>query len=136
MKELTIQEALQAIIDGKKVEIRGVNASQNDDWKPLDERETHIRVLTNGLFMFRLAQEMITVGGISFPAPEGEPLEPGTRYWITRLGYMHYIPNAITWAGDSYDRTCLKRGLIHLSKENAVAHAEALTKLSGGSVND
>lgn len=54
MKTLTPPEVVQALLDDKKVEIRGVIASQNDDWKPLDEREAHIRVLTNGLFMFRL----------------------------------------------------------------------------------
>ena len=136
MKTLTPPEVVQALLDDKKVEIRGVIASQNDDWKPLDERETHIRVLTNGLFMFRLVQETITVGDISFPAPESEPLEPGTRYWITEPSYMHYeISSALTWTDDPYDHMYLKRGLIHRSRENAVVHAKAqwyLNKLGEG----
>ena len=137
MKTLTPPEVVQVLRAGKRVEIRGFNASQNDDWKPLDEHETHIRVLTNGFFMFRLAQEMITIDGISFPAPESEPPELGTEYWIAELSYEYYATTIpILWADDSADHMYLKRGLIHLSRENAVAHTEALIKLSGGSVND
>ena len=137
MQTLTPPEVVQAILDGKRVEIRGVIASQNDDWKPLNEHEIHIRVLTNGLFMFRLAQEMVTIGDVSFPKPESEPPELGTEYWIAELSYEYYATTLpILWADDSHDHMYLKRGLIHLSRENAVAHAEALIKLSGGSVND
>ena len=137
MQTLTPPEVVQAILDGKRVEIRGVIASQNDDWKPLDEHEIHIRVLTNGLFMFRLAQEMVTIGDVSFPKPESEPPELGTEYWITELSYEYYATTLpVLWDDDSHDHMYLKRGLIHLSRENAVAHTEALIKLSGGSVND
>ena len=133
MKTLTPPEVVQAILANKRVEIRGVIASQNDDWKPLDEYEIRIRVLTSGLFMFRLAQEMVTIGDVSFPKPESSPLELDAEYWIAEPNYTHYATTrSITWKGNSTDNMYLERGLVHLSRENAVAHAEALIKLSRG----
>lgn len=128
---LTPTEVVQTILDGKRVEIRDVIASQNNEWKPLNEHEIHIGVLTSGLFMFRLAQEMITVGGVSFPKPESVEPEAGTMYYIAYLDnlspYLNYV-----WRDTIIDRRRLKTGVVHLSKENAIAHAKALIKLSGG----
>lgn len=43
---------------------------------------------------------------------------------------------ALTWNGDRYDELALKRGMLHVTEENAVTHAKALIKVSGGqSVN-
>lgn len=137
MKELTTQEALQAVIDDKKVEFRGVVASCADEWRLLNIHNTSIDVLTSGLFMFRLAQEMITIGGVSFPKPESEPLEVGTEYWLLELHAMHCsraTPNV--WHGSEYDLRHLRKGLVHLTPQNARLHGEALITLSGGNPND
>lgn len=128
---LTPPEVVQVMLDGKKVEIRGVIASQNNKWKPLNEHEIHIGVLTNGLFMFRLAQEMITVGDVSFPKPESRAPEIGDMYYIPRLNASTFR-NQYHWDGSEADQSFLKAGLVHLTKENAIAHAKALIKLSGG----
>lgn len=133
MKLLTPPEVVQALLDGKKVEIRGVIYPQNSGWKPLNEHEIHIRVLTNGLFIFRLAQEMITIGDVSFPKPASEPLADGTKYWLVSLSYQPY---AYKWSNAECDNLYLRMGLVHLSKENATAHAKALIKLSGGTIDD
>ena len=136
---LTPPEVVQAMLEGKRVEIRGFIASQHDYWKPLNEHEIHIGVLTNGLFVFRLAQEqeMITVGDVSFPKPESKPLEVGTEYWIAELCYGYRVTaNLILWEDDAQDRIYLKRGCVHLSRENAIAHSKALVKLSGGNVDE
>ena len=135
MKELTIQEALQAIIDGKKVEIRGVNAACNGEWRLLNERNTSIDVLTSGLFMFRLAQEMITVGDVSFPMPESEPLKGDEQYWVAAPTVAAYTAS-VSWTGDQFDKWALSRGLVHRSKENAIKHSKALIELSGGNPDD
>ena len=135
MRELTPRETLQAIIDGKKVESRGVIASCNSEWRLLNEHNTSIDVLTSGLFMFRLAQETITVGDVSFPMPESEPLKGDEQYWVAAPTVAAYTAS-VSWTGDQFDKWALSRGLVHRSKENAIAHAKALIKLSGGSVND
>ena len=132
MKELTPQEALQAIIDGKKVECL---LDGSDSWDSL--LLLTARVLVNPHNKFRLAQEMVTIGDVSFPKPESDPLELGTKYWIAGLSYEYYSPPIpIIWEDDSQDRIMLKRGLVHLSRENANAHGKALIKLSGGNVDE
>ena len=135
MKELTIQEALQAIIDGKKVETKGVNAACNGEWRLLNEHNTSIDVLTSGLFMFRLAQEMITVGDVSFPMPESEPLKGDEQYWVAAPTVAAYTAS-VSWTGDQFDKWALSRGLVHRSKENAIKHSKALIELSGGNPDD
>ena len=139
-KLLTPPEVVQAILGGKRVEIRGVIASQRDDWKPLNEHEIHIGVLTNGLFVFRLAQEqeMVTIGDVSFPKPESDPPKQEGEYYIPNLHYVHsinlYIRNR--WVGDFLDARRLERGLVHLSQEDAISHAKALIKLNGGTIDE
>ena len=135
MKELTPQEALQAIIDGKKVEIRGVNAACNGEWELINVYGNHIRVLTSGLFMFRLAQAMITVGDVSFPMPESEPLKGGEQYWVAAPTVAAYTAS-VSWTGDQFDKWALSRGLVHRSKEDAIKHSKALIELSGGNPDD
>lgn len=133
MKTLTPPEVVQAILANKRVEIRCVIASQNDDWEPLNDYEMRIRVLTSGLFMFRLAPATVTVGDVSFPKPESRPLELDDEYWIAEPNYTRYAtasPN--TWKGNSTDNMYLERGLVHLSRADAVAHTEALIRLSRG----
>lgn len=136
MNELTPPEVVQALLDGKKVEIRAVIDSQNSDWKPLDEHEVNIRVLTNGFFMFRLAQEMITVGDVSFPKPESEPLEVGTVYWVTAPTHQYYSSiTTFIWGNGRDDKRYLQRGFVHLTRDAAIQHAKALVNLSGGSID-
>lgn len=135
MKELTTQEALQAVIDGKKVEVRGVIASCNEEWRLLNIHNTSIDVLTSGLFMFRLSQETITIGDVSFPRPESKPLKYAKEYWVVGPAYAGYVTSFL-WAGDQFDKRALSRGLVHRSKENAIKHSKALIELSGGNPDD
>jgi len=66
----------------------------------------------------------IKINGHKVPAPEREPLDIGTRYFVPHLwsgGTVSY-----RWGGDNDDQNCLKNGLVHLTEEAALAHAEAL----------
>lgn len=135
MKLLTPQEVIQALLDGKKVEIRGAINLQNSGWKPLNEHEIHIRVLTTGLFIFRLAKEMITINGVSFPKPACEPLEIGQEYFVCDIVSKGFY-DIFEWENCKLDQDFLKYGMIHLTKEDAIAHAKALIKLSGGKVDE
>ncbi|WFF39250.1 hypothetical protein LU290_03240 [Moraxella nasibovis] len=131
---LTPQEALQALADGKNLEYRWYNQS---DWRPFYSLSNGVSVeaILRGHFVFRPVQEMITVGDVSFPKPVSEPPKRGSEYYMPAVGRdVFYIP--VSWDDDQVDRFRLKRGLIHLSKENAIAHAKALIKLGGGKVDD
>ena len=136
MKELTPQETLQAIAEGNKLECRWFGT---DDWRyfnPLENRLT-IESIFSGICSFRLYRGMITIGDVIFPKPESEPPELDTEYWIAEASYEYYATfNPIIWVDDSQDRLLLKRGLVHLSKENAIAHGKALVKQSGGTIDE
>ena len=131
-KLLTPQETLQAIAEGKKLEY---SWGGTDHWQYFNHLENRLTIesIFGGRCFFRLFQEMITVGDVSFPKPESEPPELGTEYWVAEASYEYYATTIpILWGDDSHDRIYLKRGFVHLSKENAIAHSKALIKLSGG----
>ena len=133
MKKLTPRETFQAILDGKKVEYRHPRL----DWTILKPNSFKLSKLLESEFQFRLSQEMVTIGDVSFPKPESEPLELDTKYWLAELSYECYTTTGpMYWEDDSQDRIYLKRGLVHLTRENASAHAKALIKLSGGNVDE
>ena len=79
------------------------------------------------------APETIQIGGIHVPKPLMTPPPLGTRYWCAMMD-EDAMTYAFTWSGDRYDELALKRGMLHLTEENAVAHAKALIKASGGRV--
>ena len=51
-------------------------------------------------------------------------------------GKLYYVPNFIAaplcyhWANDKFDLQLLAKGLVHLTEENAEAHAKALVALT------
>lgn len=133
---LTPQEALQAIADGKKLECKWFDESKWITFNPL-QITTSIRSIFKRHCVFRLAQEMITIGDASFPKPETIKPELNTRYWVADPISENFTrAYRMEWVDDSYDNRVLSRGLLHLSEENAIAHAKALIKLSGGNVNE
>ena len=79
------------------------------------------------------APELIQIGGIHVPKPLMTPPPIGTPCWRVVIDDMP-MTDGSKWAGDRYDELVLKRGILHVTEENAVAHAKALIKVSGGSV--
>ena len=131
---LTPPEALQAIMNGKDVEVK---FGKHYKWEKVLPNRMLLEGLIDPEHQFRLSQETITIGDVSFPKPESKPLEVGTEYWIAHTAYSVYTTLcAYRWSNDPCDSMFLKRGLVHLSKENAVAHAKALIKLSGGTIDE
>lgn len=135
MTTLTPPEVVQALLDGKDVECTRAMDSQSNDWYSLNQYETSISMLTNGLFIFRLAQETVTIGDVSFPKPESEPLRDGDEYWMADPTHKRYVL-LFEWSDDEFHKQVLDRAIVHKSKENAIAHAKCLIKLSGGTIDD
>lgn len=80
---------------------------------------------------------MITINGVSFPKPACQPLENDTEYWIVNLFDDNYSrKQSHSWQNYNFDNHWLRRGLIHLSRENAITHAKALIKLGGGNIDE
>ena len=70
----------------------------------------------------------ITIAGITFDAPETDELVLGAEYWL--VNFCTPSASLQLWNDDQYDHRWLANGLIHLDKENANLHAQALRKLN------
>ena len=77
-------------------------------------------------------KKRVTLAGIEFNAPESVEPAPSTCYWFPYTVAVSVKTFACTWKGSELDRHLLERGLIHLEKEDAELHAEALIKLNKG----
>jgi hypothetical protein len=74
---------------------------------------------------FRRKQKTIKVNGFDVPEPLREPLKNNVNYCIPDPK-MEDLFDYQTWTGHRLDMVWLSRGLIHLTKENAIAHAKAM----------
>ena len=88
----------------------------NEDGKPLEELY---------LNEWELAPETIEINGIEIPKAETKAPSCGTRFYIPVL---HDVTEfyALDWNNSKLHHEFLAKGLIHLSKDNAIAHARAL----------
>lgn len=128
MTNLTPTEVVQAVIDGKEIEFK---SNTGTAWVLFDPNEYVITALIDGKYQFRIIQEVITIGDVSFPKPQTEYLLKDETYYmpdITKSDLYRWE----YWEFDGHDKQALKNGMVHLTKENAIAHAKALIKLSGG----
>lgn len=111
---------LRAIADGKTIEGRYLDSP----WVVLPEPWT-----CNG-WEFRIKPETISVAGHEFPAPVREPLEDGTKYWQPQPGSID-LQSPWLWSGHRVDEFFLKRGLVQLTKEGAIAQAKVMIAAHG-----
>lgn len=74
---------------------------------------------------YRRKSRTININGHEVPEPVRSPLKVGTRYYIPII-YYRDMHKSYEWGDDLVDSALLNRGLIHLSEEAAIKHAEAL----------
>lgn len=65
------------------------------------------------------------VNGIEVPAPMRDEPKYEQTYWVADPGNREFVCN-FDWCGDDFDRRHLERGLVHATKEAAVANALAM----------
>lgn len=134
MKELkTWREVIQALLDGKDVEYFEDSA----------EKWIKLKHFPNPSFsglsyapdrIYRIKPRTIKIGEVDVPEPvrdESDMVNGGEYYFPLVNG--EDLCEDYYWSGDYMDLLLLKRGLIHKTKEAAIAHAKALIKISGGS---
>lgn len=128
MKLLTIEEVLPALQKYEEVEYCDASSSK---WKKLLPECFSLEALLRENHSYRIAPEKITIGDVSFPKPVSEPLEIGQEYFVADIiGKGFY--DIFEWENRKLDQDFLKYGMIHLTRDDAVAHAKALIKLSEG----
>lgn len=84
-------------------------------------------------FEYRIRPCTIRIGDIDVPEPVREALKDGTQYFTAAIDLDDFY-NVYTWYSDLADAGMLKAGIVHLTKEAAIAHAKALILVSGGTV--
>ena len=128
----------QDVFPGNTVYYYGIN---KDNWGEAHKVEENGRVVwkftgsvtsvyscEGGTEAFRLKPQLV-IGDRLVPMPERDPLEEGEGYFTPSL-YNSKAVGYNTWRDTTHDRMCLKAGLMHLNKEAAIAHGEALVALS------
>ena len=113
--DLTTNEIAKAMIDGEV--FYGENHKFEYKWLG---NKFNINLIDDEFYR-RKEIETIT-RTITYPKPVSEPLNDGAEHWVvfdTRIERCH-------WVGDRLDANRLFRGKIHLTKENAQAHWDAL----------
>jgi len=83
--------------------------------------------------IYRTKKKTIKIGDMEVPEPFNGSLKDGDIYYYVDL-YEDDLVYETNWANSYFDKILVTRGLIHLDKESAIAHAKALIKVSGGEV--
>lgn len=78
---------------------------------------------------FRLKPRTITVNGREVQAGESEWPENRSEYWFPSFHQSEMVDSARWDTADEMDRQLFERGLVHLTKEAAIAHAKAMLNI-------
>jgi hypothetical protein len=83
---------------------------------------------------YRLKPKTIRIGEYDVPEPVREPLKQGAHYYMPQL-IDHYEAEIYLYEEDKWDNVGidyrrLNKGLIHLDRESAELHAQALISLT------
>lgn len=132
LEEVSAQRVLDPLLDVKLAWANGEEVQRRDqDTNWMDWEQSHRLNLSLG-HEWRVKPKTIMIGDMEVPAPATTPLKYGTPYWVPSL-FRRELYVEILWTNDEWDELAIKHGMIHLSKEIAIAHAKALIKISGGS---
>lgn len=120
---LTQEEALQALLREEELEFR----HQGYDWTKL----TNTNLILDNTLEFRIAPRITVANGIEIPLGYRGKMSMGQSYFLPAL-HARSCYDSATWDGGDYDTIMMKRGLVFLTKEDAVACAQAIISLGGG----
>ena len=74
---------------------------------------------------FRRRPTTININGHKVPEPYRGEMRYGQFYYIPKLDSRD-LYNTLNWCKDACDQRVIERGLVHLTKEAAIKHTEAL----------
>lgn len=73
----------------------------------------------------RVKPRTITINGREVPEPLREAPAHEALYWMPALSDEDVV-RRVVWHGDNFDRRALQNGQVHLTRQAAHEHAEAL----------
>ena len=88
-----------------------------------DYRSLQSQPLWDADFRYRRKPKTILINGHEVPEPHRTPLKDGVFYWIPDL---FSGATSLRWEDDYTDFVYLKNGFVHLTKEAAEKHFNAL----------
>ena len=125
-------EVLRAIADGvplDEFEVHGIGWVAST-W---DRAEPYSRdwIAYPGEWAIRRKPRTIKVNGFDVPEPCKDTLALGVAgsFYLADVYRVHFYSGPITW-GDDYQLSYMRRGLVHLTKEAAIAHAKAMLNIN------
>lgn len=78
----------------------------------------------NPSYEYRRKPKTILINGFEVPEPVRDPLHYDQEYWLANP--TEHTARKYEWEGDDVDLRWLAAGLIHLDKESAQIHIDAL----------
>jgi hypothetical protein len=119
-------EVLRAIADGETVQylIR-------DEWVDRPEKSMTVDPITCERMQWRIKPKMISLNGFEYPEPLTEAPQEGTAVWTT---WVRDVQSIVFNPLKEVSMTLLKQRRLHLTKEAAQQHFEAIIKADGGEV--
>lgn len=119
-------EILHATAEGKQIQV----LNHKGEWVSISHAEVLNSIASlaysKPTATFRIKPEVIWINGARVPKPCYKPLKLGTIYYPYLEGADGNKCSCVSWDNDNYDYRLLKLGLVHLTKEAASKHAEAL----------
>jgi hypothetical protein len=83
--------------------------------------------------IWRVKPKTIRIGERDVPEPMRVAPATGTVIWMPSIWYQTKA-SSLTWCNTSENTIRIERGLCHDNREAAIAHAEALILISGGTL--
>lgn len=122
---MDMNTALQALIDGKTLERADSSCALS--------KEGALRVLADGdVAKLRIRGATFKIGDVDVPRPlDTVPRDTTAVFW-PRIDAKATVMSNVWYClhRDAVNQQLLKRGLLHLTREAAQVHADALIKLS------
>lgn len=100
----------------------GVMAGNVQTWTKNGEFHESGKISDYDLFM---KPKTRVINGFDVPVPESEPLEEGDEYYMPSIQGEYFYRDDI-WLGYRFNKRHLKRGLVFLNREDAIANAKAM----------
>lgn len=129
---MKLSEIIAAWENGETIQYRDSNSklwldvTSYDTWCEWQIKYHHLPFISGT--EYRIKPRTLSANGIKFPAPINNELELETVYYLVDLTAINPI-REFGWSDDRFDKLWLKRGLIHLSKDDAYKQAEAMLSL-------
>lgn len=84
--------------------------------------------------MYRRKHQLIKVGKWEFPKPISKAPLTGIKYYLIKTGDRGFKVDTCAWVNDKLDNMRLESGRVHLTYEDAQAHANVLNAICKGDV--